>query len=124
MRAFKKIDFWISCFLIVGFTIAGLVRMDLTFIIGYFTVGGWHVISMITHAVNKWFTEKGDNRNFYHCAVLWIFILAGLGYFVPPMLIIIMYIMLLIAPIMAIYYTWLCWHEVNVKMKRPIEFLK
>ena len=64
MKTFKKTDFWISCLLITGFIIASLIRMDSTLIIGYFTVGGWHVISMVVHSLNRWFTEKGSARYF------------------------------------------------------------
>ena len=38
MKSFKKWDCWISSLLRTGFTIASLLRMDFTFIIGYFTV--------------------------------------------------------------------------------------
>ena len=124
MKTFKKTDLWISCLLITVFTIVSLVRMDSTFIIGYFTVGGWHVISMIVHAVNGWFTQKGSSRYIYHWIVFGIFALTALGFIVFYLLIIIMYIMLFAAPFMAVFYTWLCYDEVYVKMQRPITLLK
>ncbi len=124
MKSFKKWDCWISSLLITGFTIASLLRMDFTFIIGYFAVGGWHVISMIVHATNKWFTEKGSGRNKYNWTVFCLFVLTALGFAIPPLLMMILYVMLFAAPLMAIFYTWLCWHEVYVKMQRPIALLK
>ena len=62
MKKLKEADMWISIVLIAGFTAASLINRDYTFIIGYFVVGGWQVISMIIHVFNKWFTEKWGSR--------------------------------------------------------------
>ncbi len=124
MKKFKQIDLTISCLLITGFIIAGLINRDTTFIIGYFVVGAWQVISMIVHAINKWFTERGSARFYYHWIVLSIFILTGLSFLVQTITIFIMYGMLFAAPFMALYYTWLCYREVYVKMQRPSVLFK
>jgi len=124
MRTYKKMDFKISCLLIIFFTILGLVNLDHTFIVGYLTIGAWQVISMLIHAVNSWFTEKGSIRYNYHLAVLVIFTLFCLGFFIPAILVMILYFMLLAAPVMAVYYTVLCYKEVYIKMQRPIALLK
>ena len=124
MKKFKRIDFWISCILITMFLVLSLIKMDETFIIGYFVVGGWQVISMIIHAVNNWFTQKGGARHSYHWTVFWLFILTGTCFFIPVIILFILFPMLFAAPFMALYYTWLCYNEVYVKMKRPIEILK
>jgi hypothetical protein len=41
-----------------------------------------------------------------------------------PLLWIVMITLLFAAPFMAIYYTWLCYDEVYVKMQRPLAALK
>lgn len=124
MKKFKQIDCWISCILIVTFLIWSLIKQDETFIIGYFVVGGWHIISMFIHIINNWFIEKGGSRNSYHWIVFWIFATAGLGFIFNPLLYILLVAMLFAAPFMAVYYTWLCYNEVYVKMQRPIALLK
>ena len=64
MKKFKKIDVWISIILITGFAIATLINRDNTFMLGYFVVGGWQVISMVVHVYYHSFTEKkGTRRN-------------------------------------------------------------
>ena len=124
MKKFKLYDTWISILLIVGFTIVSLVKLDYTFIIGYFVVGGWQVISMIVHAINSWFTKKGSVRYNYHYLVAIIFLLAAVGLLAHALLIVVLPILLFTAPIMAIYYTLLCYTEVYEKMQRPLAILK
>ena len=58
MKKFKTIDLWVSIILIIGFTIVSLIRYDGTFMVGYFVVGGWQLVSMIVHVVKKWFIKK------------------------------------------------------------------
>lgn len=124
MKKIKQTDLAISIALIVVFLVMSLINQDITFIWGYFVVGGWQVISMIVHAICGWFTGKGGRRYIYHCVVFCI-ILAGLiGLMANVILAILAYPMLFAAPFMAVYYTWICFDEVHVKMQRPITLLK
>ncbi len=124
MKKFKQMDAWISIILIIVFTMLSLIRLDDTFLIGYFVVGGWQVISMIIHAVNGWFCEKGSKRYRYHwiVGITLLTVLLGLGIY--PLLFIILLVLLFIAPLMAVWYCWLCYEEVYVKMQRPLSLLK
>ncbi len=115
MQRFKITDFWISCILFAGFTIASLINRDFTFIIGYIVVGSWQVISMIVHAITHTFTRRLGARYIYH----WITCIA-----IATMPLGSIWILLFTAPVMALYYTWLCYNEVFVKMKRPLYLLK
>jgi len=125
MKRFKIIDYLVSIALMTWFTIAELVQQDKSFITGYFTVGGWQVISMLVHAVNGWFVKKGGTRYLYHCTaaiMLGAFILIIATGFSAFWLF--FYLMALLAPFMAIFYTWLCIREIHVKMQRPLALLK
>ena len=115
MKKFKTIDMWISIGLIAGFAIASLINQDYTFITGYFVVGGWQVISMIVHAVDRCFTEKTGARYIYHWITFISLVTMPIGSF---------WILLFTAPFMAVYYTWLCYNEVYIKMQRPLAQLK
>ena len=115
MKKFKKIDTWISIVLITAFAIATILNRNFTFIIGYFVVGGWQVISMLVHVYYHIFTQKKGTRYVYH----WITLISLLsmpigGYF----------ILLFSAPFMAIFYTWLCFDEVRKMHQRPLALLK
>jgi len=115
MGKFKTTDYWISILLISVFIIISLVKMDGTFIIGYFVTGAWQVISMIIHVWNGWFTRNGNARYVYHWIVLIAVLTLPIGSFI---------ILLFAAPFMAVYYTYLCYHEVTVRMQRPLALLK
>ena len=115
MRKFKKIDVWISIILITGFAIATIINRDYTFLLGYFVVGGWQVVSIVVHVYYHSFTQKKGIRRNYHWITLISLITMPVGSF---------WILLFIAPFMAVFYTWLCYREVYIKMRRPLAMLK
>ena len=116
MKKFKQLDYWISITLILLFLVLSLINMDYTFIIGYLVIGGWQLISMTIHAFNHWFTGKGSIRLAYHWISFFSVLTLPLGSYI---------ILFFTAPVMAIYYTWICYDEVYVKMKqRPLYALK
>ena len=123
MKKYKQIDTWMNGALIVGSIGWGFVTFDERFLLGYFVVGGWQVVSMIVHAINGWFCEKGSNRYNYQIATLIIVMISALGFVVYPLLII-FFLLLFISPFMAIWYTSLCYNETYVKMQRPMALLK
>jgi hypothetical protein len=115
MKKFKTIDMWISIGLITGFAIASLINRDYTFIVGYFVVGLWQVISMVIHAIDKCFTDKWGARYWYHWITFIAVITMPIGSF---------WILLFTAPFMAVYYTGLCYSEVRKMNQRPLSILK
>ncbi len=137
MKKFKTIDVWISITLICAALGYGISNHDY-FIYGYFVVGGWHIISMIVHAYYGWFTGIGGRRRTYHfiVGILIAFTLVDLliMYLFPrvPVLNRIsvnillpeLFVLLFAAPVMAVYYTALCYRELYIKMERPLAKLK
>jgi hypothetical protein len=116
MRNFKIADMWFSITLIVGFMVYCITAQDIEYLfIGYFVVGGWQVVSMLVHAATRTFTYTGGARVIYHWVTFFSLVTMPLGSF---------WILWFIAPFMAVFYTWLCYHEVYVKMKRPLADLK
>jgi len=115
MKKLKTIDLFINITLIAGFAINWLIKMDDSYFYGYFVVGGWQVTSMLFHVYNGIFTYKEGSRNTYHWITLISLVTMPLGS---------IWILLFAAPFMAVYYTYLCYHEVYVKMQRPLALLK
>ena len=116
MKKFKTIDYWISIVLIAGFAIAIIIQQDFEVTLtGYFVVGGWQVISMIIHGLNGWFTGRKGARYIYHWITLISIVTMPAGS---------IWILAFTAPFMAVFYTWLCWREVHIKMRRPMSLLK
>lgn len=124
MKTFKLCDTWISTGLIIIFTLYGLGTGDARFLTGYFVVGGWHIISMLVHQYQHCFTYKGGARFYYHRIVLLLAIATLLGFAWPPLLMLTLYLLLFASPIMAAFYTSLCFKETYYKMQRPLAALK
>ena len=115
MKKFKEVDTWISIILITGFAIATITNRDYTFLLGYFVVGAWQVISMLVHVYYHSFTQKGGIRRNYNWITLISLITMPIGSF---------WILLFTAPFMAVFYTWLCYDEVRKMNQRPLALLK
>jgi len=124
MKRFKKIDVWISVGLILASVIWACVCAGHDFLAGYFVVGACQLISMILHAANGWFSEKGSSRYYYHIAVACILGIALIGMVIYTVLFIILLFLLFFAPVMAIWYTCMCYNETYIKMQRPLSLLK
>lgn len=115
MKKFKKTDAWTSVVLIVAFAIVSIIYKNYSFILGYFVVGGWQVISMLVHIFSKRIMPKNGRRNFYHWVTLIALITMPVGSF---------WVLLFTAPFMAVYYTWLCFDELHALNQRPLAMLK
>ncbi len=115
MKKFKQIDSWISVFLIVAFAIATIINQDYAFLLGYFVVGAWQVISMLVHAYHRIFTYKGGTRYVYHWITLISLVTMPVGSY---------WILLFTAPFMAVFYMWLCFEEVRKMNQRPLAIFK
>jgi len=119
MKKFKVIDFWISAGLIIASAIIGILEgfedfLSNYFLMGYFVVGAWQVISMLVHAFYKCFTKRGGARYIYHW-ITFISVVTMPGSF---------WVLLYIAPFMAVYYAGLCYAEVRKMNQRPLDLLK
>ena len=114
MKQFKKTDLYISILLIIASIIYSLIVFNFDFIYTYFIVGGWQVISMVVHQVNKWHTEKGTKRFIYHRIVIVTGLVSLLSYFTRDFFIYVLLFLLFASPLMAIYYTWICYREISL----------
>jgi hypothetical protein len=124
MKKFKTIDYWGSVTLLITFLVYSLIRLDYTFLYGYLVIGAWQCCSMIIHIWNNWFTNTAGARRNYHRVVVILLLLTLIGMLFGPLLYAVMLCMLFAAPLMAVYYTRLCYVELYIKMQRPLAQLK
>ena len=116
MKTFKSLDLAISIALIILFTILLFIQNDLELLImSYSIVGGWQVISMITHEMNNWFVKRWNNRRIYHIIVLISLITMPMGF---------AWVFVFTAPFMAVGYSVMCWQEIQIIKKRELIHLK
>ncbi len=123
MLVFKKIDLWISVISIFVFTVLGVICNDATFLVGYFSVGGWQVMSMLVHHFNNSFTNKGSLRHNYHYFTL-VAVLLMLSTPLLKVTGIVFIILLFAAPFLAVYYSTICFKELKVLEARAFIQLK
>lgn len=117
MKTFKQIDFYGQVITIIVLTVLSLVNMDETFVYSYFIIGAWQVLSMVIHLFHKQFIPKKSMRLNYTIATgIMVALMFTLVFF---------YVLLFIAPILALYYLYICGDELFYKMKRrPLYQLK
>jgi len=115
MKKLKTFDLLVNITLIAGFAIYCVIKQDGSYLIAYMVVGAWQAIGMLFHAYNHIFTYKESSRRYYH----WVALISLLAIPIGSV-----WILFFTAPFMAIYYTYLCYHEVVVKMQRPLAVLK
>jgi hypothetical protein len=114
MKIFKKADVAISVIMII--ISACYVRSIEDLITSYFFIGSWQTISMLVHAFKSCFTKKLGRRYIYHWLTFISIITMPLGA---------AWILLFTAPLMALYYLFICYHETFFKMQeRPLALLK
>lgn len=123
MKNFKQIDNWISTLLMVAALLTSLIRRDESFILWYFIVGAWQIISMLTH-VYTGMVPKHSARAIYHSIVVVTLILAIIGVLVHYILYAVLMILLFAAPFMALFYTLLGFDESKKWYTRPLSILK
>jgi hypothetical protein len=97
--AFKLSDWTINIVLIAWFVFQKYWTDFDIMINAYFIVGGWQVISMVTHALSNWYVRKYNARYIYHWITFISVITMPAGSF---------WILGVTAPFMALFYTFLC----------------
>lgn len=125
MKTLKIVDIYIQVALFVGIIATTIISNDLMFalLLGYFIIGGYQLAGMLIHEFNHWFTSHGTARRYYHNISYTMVI----GMILTPVFEFaghVFFLLLYLAPIMAIYYTWLCYKETFVYLKRPLSILK
>ena len=106
MRQFKQIEFSLNVLLIAAFAVCFLfLHEGQLLFLSYFTIGAIQLIGMLVHAYNKWFTGNKSLRLYYHWLVVIMLLLTPLG--------IGLWILLYAAPVMALFYTYICWRELQ-----------
>lgn len=123
MKLIKQVDFFLQLLLMVTFLFfvaASKDGFELNLLAALFITGFYHLVSMVAHEVSGYFIKRGSVRRWYHnisyiIAVLSLFFNSAPG---------VIYIVEYVTPFMAFFYTWLCYKETFVYLKRPLSILK
>jgi putative Mn2+ efflux pump MntP len=117
VKTFKLVDIITSTCLIIGGFAVTIIGYD-KFLLAYFIVGGWQVISMIVHRVDGRFANNRVGRTYYHYFAGVFLICLGIAFLMllfkmddSGFLLVCAVIAAVVSPIMAIYYTGICIRE-------------
>jgi hypothetical protein len=110
MKTYKKIDLWIQIALMALGILWGLIIAEFRLVFSYIAVGSVQVISAIVHLFLSDNYTPHRARKFYGIIVfILVFLLTfmfntdyGIGFG---------FVMLIISPILAIWYIWICSKE-------------
>ncbi len=114
MKKFKKIDCIVQavlllvalCWNLVGINRGSFLGNE-PFIIPYFTIGGWQLMSALVHAIKPMYNKKIPRR-IYLFVLLTVVAGTILAYFQGDAVLMFFYVLLYLTPGMAIYYFVLC----------------
>ncbi len=124
MKTIKLFDAWIQVLLIISCTLLAISKSGDYFFAAYFIVGTWQVISTLIHAIAKWHIPHKKFREYYNWLLLLLVIVCLLAMLIPSILYLLFIILVFFTPVMAIFYTAICFEELNELNKRPLAQLK
>lgn len=132
---YKLIDVWGNVMILIAFLGYSIYMKDMgLLILSYFGVGVWQLISMLVHKLlqNKFIPNKC--RKTYTNLVLIILLIFGVLYFLlattndlsifRELMMALLFGLLFLSPLMAIWYFSICCSEVQENSKRPLAILK
>lgn len=116
MKQFKLLEILINSALI--FVFVGIFSITQSFellFLSYFIVGGVQLLSMLFHIGKGWFSNHSV-RFVYYIFLVFIAVLCfgGIGFF----------ILLYIAPLMAVFYVYICYREWKILKFKELVHLK
>jgi hypothetical protein len=112
MRLLKTIDFNAQLILIIAGILYCAVYPN-QFYIAYFIVGGWQVLSCMTHLFLPQFYPY-SGRKFYLWILLFVGFMGVICFFFPDSIITYLFILLFGSPLLAFWYCFICYKEVKL----------
>jgi hypothetical protein len=116
MKLYKLAELIINSVLIFAFVCVFVIMQSFELLfVSYFIVGGIQLLSMIFHIVKGWFSNHSI-RFIYYIFLLYVGVLCiyGIGF----------YFLLYGAPLMAAFYVFICYRELNILQIRELVHLK
>jgi len=122
MKRLKQIDLYIQVTLIILWFLSFLFIREV-FFFGYFIVGVWHLISLIYYLIVGSHTQSNHHK-VVRIIVASIVLLLLMGVLIDNSFFVTLYLLIIAAPILAVYYTCICYMEVKSLNERPLAHLK
>ena len=111
MKSFKLFDLWIQAALTALTVVYILTTSVENFILLYFFIGGWQVISTLVHLTYEGQYTAAKDRKYYQTTLVVTIVLAVISL---PFWIFFGFALLFVSPFMAVWYWSICYHEKNL----------
>lgn len=108
---FKKADIIIQSLAFVTIGAIWFFNEDLAITSFFIGIGGWQLLSMVTHLILKW-NQHFLGRRIYQIGLLALVVIFLLSLLYAPLMIWVLYLYLFITPVFAFYYLIVCYLEV------------
>ena len=123
MKTHKRIDLTVQAILLVVFAILLTVNQTATLLPTYLeVVGGWQILSLVIHFINRWHPLRGSRRHNFQLVLLALILVMCLMPFFQ-ILGTLFYHVLIVILLLPLYYLWVCFMEVFYYTKRPLELI-
>ncbi|TDH23004.1 hypothetical protein EXU57_18245 [Segetibacter sp. 3557_3] len=119
MKRIKQIDWWVQVGMLTAIWIIFIFHPDLL-LTGYTVLAGWQVSGMIYHEVKGCYTGKSMPRFYYHRTAL---ILLIVSMFLLPSQPHFTSVLLIVVPVLSLFYTVICYKETYRYMIRPLDLI-
>jgi hypothetical protein len=116
MRLIKTIDFRAQLLLIIAGVLFCAINLN-SFYVSYFIVGGWQVLSCLTHFFLPHFYPY-SGRKIYLLVLLLLAMLGIIALLSPAFILPYLFILLFISPLMAIWYCFISYKEVKLLQQK------
>jgi len=117
MKIFKSVDLVIQLLTIVAGIVYCLFTSGENFFYPYFFVGGWQLLSCLTHGIFPDFYPHSGRRS-YLWTLLFVVLLGLISLLIPGSILSYLLILLIISPIMAVRYCYICFKEVKLYQQK------
>ncbi|MGN6291714.1 MAG: hypothetical protein ACTHMV_03140 [Chitinophagaceae bacterium] len=123
MKLYKELDFWIQVVLILNCTLYPLLIDSYFLLYSYLIVGSWQLLSAGIHWVlpKSYFPVPG---RLYYLRTLLGLLIAGILSLFTKLIFIYGVLLLIVSPMLAIWYAYICYAENRVIEHKSLIHLK
>ncbi len=134
MKTYKTIDYYGNFVLIIAILFYTFIKGNLDYLASFYLCFSiWHSQSALVHFLNKQQFYYHPKRKFYECLLFSLAIILLTFYvnvrffdviFLSKIAIMFSYLLIIVSPILAILYMFICNKEITEMNRRPISYFK
>lgn len=134
MKTYKSIDYYGNFVLLIAIVLYTFIKGDLGYLDSFYLCFSiWHSQSALVHFLNKQQYYYHPKRKIYEYLILMLAIILLTFYvsdrffdviFLTKIAMMFSYLLLIVSPVLAIHYMFICNKEIEEMNRRPISYFK